>query len=208
MTETALAELLHADLSELDLVAFMVDGGVHFVEHLCVVALGIDLTGGKHPLAVGRRRRKQDHRLCPEAQPFGTQRLGTDRNGAQPPTQTLSGRIVAGGKACVLGSTPPSPVVMIMTKGERSLKAACALIGCSWRRYRAPATSESAGRRPFPWVTGRRPSAWLVREVLRTAREARVPTPWQLGELLGGRSCAPAFRRWVEDVMALRGLAP
>jgi len=51
MTETALAELLHADLSELDLVAFMVDG-VYFAEHLCVVALGIDITGRKHPLAV------------------------------------------------------------------------------------------------------------------------------------------------------------
>ncbi len=51
MTETALAELLSADLSELDLVAFMVDG-VYFAEHLCVVALGIDITGGKHPLAV------------------------------------------------------------------------------------------------------------------------------------------------------------
>jgi putative transposase len=48
MTETALAELLRADLSELDLVAFMVDG-VYFAEHLCVVALGIDITGGKHP---------------------------------------------------------------------------------------------------------------------------------------------------------------
>jgi len=51
MTETALAELLSADLSELDLVAFMVDG-VYFAEHLCVVALGIDITGAKHPLAV------------------------------------------------------------------------------------------------------------------------------------------------------------
>jgi len=51
MTETALAELLRADLSELDLVAFMVDG-VYFAEHLCVVALGIDISGGKHPLAV------------------------------------------------------------------------------------------------------------------------------------------------------------
>jgi len=51
MTETALADLLSADLSELDLVAFMVDG-VYFAEHLCVVALGIDITGGKHPLAV------------------------------------------------------------------------------------------------------------------------------------------------------------
>jgi hypothetical protein len=36
-TETALAALLSADLSGLDLVAFMVDG-VHFGEHCCVVA--------------------------------------------------------------------------------------------------------------------------------------------------------------------------
>jgi transposase-like protein len=50
-TETALAELLASDLSTLDLVAFMVDG-VHFADHLCVVALGIDTTGVKHPLAV------------------------------------------------------------------------------------------------------------------------------------------------------------
>jgi len=40
-TETALVELLSADLSGLDLVALMVDG-VHFAEHCCVVALGID----------------------------------------------------------------------------------------------------------------------------------------------------------------------
>src|SRR3954452_7901058 len=50
-TETALAELLAADLSELDLVAIMVDG-VHFAEHCCVVALGIDGEGTKHPLAL------------------------------------------------------------------------------------------------------------------------------------------------------------
>ena len=50
-TETALAQLLAADLSLLDLVAFMVDG-VHFGEHCCVVALGIDLDGIKHPLAL------------------------------------------------------------------------------------------------------------------------------------------------------------
>jgi putative transposase len=50
-TETALAELLASDLSELDLVALMVDG-VHFADHLCVVALGIDVSGKKHPLAV------------------------------------------------------------------------------------------------------------------------------------------------------------
>jgi putative transposase len=50
-TETALAELLAADLSSLDLVALMVDG-VHFGEHLCVVALGIDIDGAKHPLSL------------------------------------------------------------------------------------------------------------------------------------------------------------
>jgi putative transposase len=51
MTETALSELLAADLHDLDLVALMVDG-VHFAEHLCVVALGIDINGVKHPLAI------------------------------------------------------------------------------------------------------------------------------------------------------------
>jgi putative transposase len=51
MTETALAELLTADLSGLDLVALMIDG-VHFAESCCVVALGIDLEGTKHPLAL------------------------------------------------------------------------------------------------------------------------------------------------------------
>ena len=50
-TETALAELLGADLSGLDLVAVMVDG-VHFAESCCVVALGIGVNGTKHPLAV------------------------------------------------------------------------------------------------------------------------------------------------------------
>lgn len=51
MTETALAELLSRDLSGLDLVALMIDG-VHFAESCCVVALGIDLAGNKHPLAL------------------------------------------------------------------------------------------------------------------------------------------------------------
>ncbi len=51
MTEHALADLLAADLSDLDLVAIMIDG-VHFADHLCVVALGIDIEGTKHPLAL------------------------------------------------------------------------------------------------------------------------------------------------------------
>jgi putative transposase len=51
LTETALADLLAADLSGLDLVALMIDG-VYFAEHLCVVALGIDVEGTKHPLGL------------------------------------------------------------------------------------------------------------------------------------------------------------
>jgi len=51
MTETALTELLAAPLESLDLVALMIDG-VHFGEHLCVVALGIGIDGTKHPLGL------------------------------------------------------------------------------------------------------------------------------------------------------------
>jgi hypothetical protein len=51
MTEHALVDLLAKDLSGLDLVAVMIDG-VHFADHLCVVALGIDIDGSKHPLAL------------------------------------------------------------------------------------------------------------------------------------------------------------
>jgi putative transposase len=50
-TETALADLLAADVSGLDLVAVMIDG-VHFGDHLCVVALGIGIDGSKHPLGL------------------------------------------------------------------------------------------------------------------------------------------------------------
>ena len=50
-TETALADLLAADLSGLDLIAVMIDG-VHFGDHLCVVALGIGIDGTKHPLGL------------------------------------------------------------------------------------------------------------------------------------------------------------
>jgi transposase-like protein len=50
-TEKALAELMSADLSDLDLVALMVDG-VHFAGHCCVVAIGIGIDGTKHPLGL------------------------------------------------------------------------------------------------------------------------------------------------------------
>ena len=50
-TESALADMLGADLTELDVVALMIDG-VHFADHLCVVALGIGIDGTKHPLGL------------------------------------------------------------------------------------------------------------------------------------------------------------
>jgi putative transposase len=50
-TESALADMLAADLSELDLVALMIDG-VHFADHLCVVVLGIGIDGTKYPLGL------------------------------------------------------------------------------------------------------------------------------------------------------------
>jgi transposase-like protein len=50
-TETALAELMSADLSARDVLVLMIDG-VHFAEHTCVVALGIDTDGAKQPLAL------------------------------------------------------------------------------------------------------------------------------------------------------------
>jgi putative transposase len=50
-TERALADLLSADLTGLDLVAFMVDG-VHVAGYCCVVALGITSDGTKVPLGL------------------------------------------------------------------------------------------------------------------------------------------------------------
>ncbi len=58
MTEHALTELLAADLSTLDLVAFMVDG-VHFAEHCCIVALGIGIDAGHAPAGAGGGRGRE-----------------------------------------------------------------------------------------------------------------------------------------------------
>jgi transposase-like protein len=50
-TQTALAELLAADLSGVNPVAILVDG-VSFAEHLCVVGLVIDAEGRKRPVSL------------------------------------------------------------------------------------------------------------------------------------------------------------
>lgn len=49
--ETALAELLAADVAGLDVVALLVDW-VHFGEHCCVVAVGVDIDGVEQPLSL------------------------------------------------------------------------------------------------------------------------------------------------------------
>lgn len=51
LTKTALDDLMKADLSELDLVALMIDG-VHYAETCCIVAMGIGIDGTKHPIAL------------------------------------------------------------------------------------------------------------------------------------------------------------
>lgn len=51
LTKTALEEMLTRRLDDLDIVALMIDG-VHVGDHLCVVALGIDIDGMKHPLGL------------------------------------------------------------------------------------------------------------------------------------------------------------
>lgn len=50
-TERVLDELMSRDLTDLDLVGLMLDG-VHFAEHVLIVALGITIDGTKIPLAV------------------------------------------------------------------------------------------------------------------------------------------------------------
>ena len=50
-TEERLGELMGTDLSGLDLVALLADG-VHFGDHVCVVALGVGSDGTKHPLGL------------------------------------------------------------------------------------------------------------------------------------------------------------
>jgi hypothetical protein len=50
-SEHGLAELLAQDLSELDLVALLVDG-IRIAEHACVVVLGITIDGTKVPLGL------------------------------------------------------------------------------------------------------------------------------------------------------------
>ncbi len=64
MTEHALTELLAADLSTLDLVAFMVNG-VHFAEHCCIVASRIGIDAGQASAGAGGgidRERDAGHR--------------------------------------------------------------------------------------------------------------------------------------------------
>lgn len=59
-TEHALAEMMSADLSGLDLAALMLDG-VHFGEHTCIVALGIGIDGHLVPAGAGGGLHRERH---------------------------------------------------------------------------------------------------------------------------------------------------
>ena len=50
-TRQALEQIMSRDLHDLDLPVIMIDG-IHFGEHLCLAALGIDASGTKQPLAI------------------------------------------------------------------------------------------------------------------------------------------------------------
>ena len=86
MTEHALGDLLGKDLTDLDLVAIMIDG-VHFADHLCVVALGIDIDGH---LASARAGRGLDREHHPGPWPAG--RLARARPGRHPADPGRPGR--------------------------------------------------------------------------------------------------------------------
>ncbi len=94
MTETALADLRAADLSDLDLVALMVDG-VHFAESCCVVALGIDIDAGHAPPGPDRgldRERHAGHRAVRRAARTGPERHPPGPGGAGRVQGTAPGR--------------------------------------------------------------------------------------------------------------------
>jgi putative transposase len=63
-TARKLAELMRRDLSGLELVALMIDGG-HFAEHVVLTTIGIDRDGNKHPL--GLREGATEKRQCRRA---------------------------------------------------------------------------------------------------------------------------------------------
>ena len=51
LTEKQLAEVVSGDLKPLDLAVLMIDG-IHMADHVVLVALGIDVDGGKHVLGI------------------------------------------------------------------------------------------------------------------------------------------------------------
>jgi len=115
-TETALEELMSADLSSLDLVCLMVDG-VNFAGHCCIVAVGIDIDieGVKHPLS-SQRATPRTRRLSPGFSPDSVTGASTspDRSSG---SSTAPRRSRARRKRC--STTPSSPGVNC-TRSETS----------------------------------------------------------------------------------------
>ena len=136
MTETALADLLAADLSGLDLVAMMIDG-VHFADHLCVVALGIGIDGTKHPLAAGRGV-DGEHHLGPRS----AGRAAGPRPGRHPPDPGGAGRrqgAIGGGQGGVRSAGDrPLPAPQATQRRKIICRRSCAV---RWRSGCGPPTT-------------------------------------------------------------------
>ena len=179
-TETALADLLGADLSELDPVALMIDG-VHFGEHLCVVALGIGIDGTKHPLAVVDG--STENATVVTDLLVGLRDRGLDVtlpilvvvDGAKAPRRPL-GRC----------STIPSSLAANSTKSETSRRNCPKAWPIPWRRRCTPPTGSTppCPLRP-PWRTWPASSIGPIPAPPgRCARDSKRPS----------RSCASACR--------------
>jgi len=70
MTTEKLSEWMAQPLGDLDLWAVFIDG-IHFGEHVILCALGIDATGAKHVLGLGRRDRERDRVQDDAREPLG-----------------------------------------------------------------------------------------------------------------------------------------
>ena len=79
-----------ADLSGLDLLAFMVDG-VHFADHVCIVALGITIDGVKVPLAIEECSTENATLVTSLTRLQGGQASGRHRRSHDPPSRRRYG---------------------------------------------------------------------------------------------------------------------
>jgi hypothetical protein len=139
-TETALAELRVADLSSLDSVVSMVDG-VHFGERCCVVVLGIDIDGVKHPASLVEGSTKN-------ATPVTELLVGWARSGCQPSDPDRARRVQSAASRDTRRIRSPRDRQMPATQTERCPRSAAteAAFGGGQADARGLSRPDRAGR--------------------------------------------------------------